>query len=142
VHTETLSYLEQKLARWAESRGASVGNEAILRAEELIGVSFSEDYKSFLRRYGSAMVGPLPIYGLSAAEALGDNWSVIERTQRFREGQWHGCDEWAVISMDQSGNPIGLDGSGVVWTYDHDTGETIKLADTFEGLIRKSCLKL
>ena len=31
-------------------------------------------------------------------------------------------DEWAVISMDLGGNPIGLTSTGEVWISDHESG--------------------
>jgi hypothetical protein len=141
VSSETMILLDEEFASWDESRGVPVSVEEVIGAERAIGVPLSNGYRSFLLRYGSAMVGPLPVYGLSKSKALGDDWSVVEMTLCFRSEQWPGCEVWAVVSMDGSGNPIGLAADGKVWTYDHDAGETLLLAETFEAFLRAKCLK-
>jgi hypothetical protein len=56
-------------------------------------------------------------------------------TARFRADKWEPTDEWAVVSMDLAGNPIGLTSEGEVWVSDHDSGETRKVATTFEEFV-------
>jgi len=71
-----------------------------------------------------------------------DEGSVVDVTNRFRKDGWAGTDKWAVVSVDHSGNPIGLDSTGAVWLSDHDFGEVVQIADSFEAFIRKRCLGL
>ena len=51
-------------------------------------------------------------------------------------------EKWAVISMDHSGNPIGLDADGKIWISDHDAGAVQVIANNFESYLRNQCLKL
>ncbi|EGG32146.1 hypothetical protein HMPREF9412_3274 [Paenibacillus sp. HGF5] len=43
-----------------------------------------------------------------------------------------------VISIDGSGYPIIIDQSGKVFICHHDSGEVIRLADSFEALIEEN----
>jgi cell wall assembly regulator SMI1 len=112
-------------------------------AQEALGVVFSEDYRQFLKKYGGALVGPLPVYGVARAEPMDEElWSVVAVTRHFREQSWPGVEQWYVISMDHAGNPIGIDKSGKVLTYDHDAGVTIELAEDFERYLERCLSKL
>jgi hypothetical protein len=44
--------------------------------------------------------------------------------------------------VDHAGNPVGIDSEGRVWISDHDARAVQLLADTFEGYVRKWCLRL
>lgn len=44
--------------------GGPVSREEIERAERNIGIAFSAGYREFLERYGGAMIGSLPLFGL------------------------------------------------------------------------------
>jgi hypothetical protein len=68
--------------------------------------------------------------------------SFVEVTAKFRRQFWPGADRWAIISMDHSGNPIGLDETGRVWISDHDAGAIQVIAQDFEGFLRNYCLKI
>src|SRR5579862_4444629 len=73
------------------------------------GFTLSADYHEFVRRYGGGMVGTYPIYGLHLAEAMGTighKSTAPEITKVFRDREWPGAENWLVISVDQSGNPI------------------------------------
>lgn len=105
-------------------------------AERLVGMKLPTDYRLFLERYGGAIVGSLPILGLRRAEAMADDlYSVVELTSRFRADGWESTNDWVVISVDLGGNPIGLNSLGEVWVSDHDSGETVRLAPTFEDFL-------
>lgn len=119
------------------ARGESATDEQIREAEARIGCVFSGQYRKFLRRYGSASVGPDPVFGVSPAKALGACWSVVEETNRYRdEGGWPGVDKWYVISGDGRGNPVGMDESGQVWVSDHDVGDVHRIAKSFVGYLK------
>jgi hypothetical protein len=123
---------------------AGVADDAkVDAAQEALGVVFSDQYRQFLKRYGGALVGPLPVYGVARSEPMDENlWSVVGVTQHFREQSWPGVEHWYVISMDHAGNPIGIDESGKVLIYDHDAGEMIELAEDFERYLERCLSKL
>jgi SMI1/KNR4 family protein SUKH-1 len=108
----------------------------ITAAERKIGIPLAEDYKEFIRRYGGAIVGSFPIYGLRRSEPMGDDESsFLEVTKSFRQDHWPGTENWVVISTDFDGNPVGLDAEGNVWISDHDARAIQLLAPNFEGYL-------
>ena len=109
--------------------------EEIDAAEQQVGQRFSPQYRDFVLRYGGAMVGSLPVFGLRTAEVMGDDDSVIAVTAHFRTQRWPGSESWAVISVDLAGNPIGLAADGSVWISDHDAGEILLIAPSFEAFV-------
>jgi cell wall assembly regulator SMI1 len=124
-------------------RAGTVGEGEVRAAEKQLGIELPDDYRKFIMLYGGALVGPFPIYGLRLAKPMGKSeGSFVEVTRQFRKQRWRGVDDWVVFSTDHSGNPIGLDRSGVVWLSDHDRGSVEKLADDFDGYIRRWCLGL
>jgi hypothetical protein len=100
----------------------------------------NEQFRDFVLRYGGALVGPCPIYGIRPAEYMGRDDTFAQVSRRYRSGGWAGVDNWTVISSDHAGNPIGLDLEGRVWIFDHDFGGISKLCDTFDEYLQK-CLK-
>lgn len=111
----------------------------------VVGLPFSvpADYRQFVLRYGGALVGPYPIFGLRQADAMGsEEASFLDITQRFRDDGWQGVDEWLVVSMDHAGNPIGISADGRIWCSDHESGEVVPVALTFERYLRSKCLGL
>ena len=101
------------------------------------------DFRDFVRRYGGAIVGPYPIFGLRQAVAMGgEEVSFVAVTHNFRDQVWRGVDDWLVVSMDHAGNPIGISKDGRVWCSDHDAGEIVLVASTFEEFLRSKCLDL
>jgi cell wall assembly regulator SMI1 len=120
-----------------------VDESEIQVAEEILRVTFSDDYRKFLKRYGGALIGPYPMYGLARAEPMDDRlWSVVAVTQHFRKQLWPGVDSWYVISMDHAGNPVGVNESGAVFTYDHDLGERVQVAERFSDYLEQRLSKL
>lgn len=111
-------------------------------ASHEIGIPFPQDYREFLLRYGGAMVGPYPVFGLGPVKVMGNEWSVIELTRRYRNDHVTGCDGWIVFSEDHVGNPVGMDSDGKVWIYDHDFGGVAQLSESFEEYIRTRCLAI
>ena len=105
--------------------------------------SLSEDYLAFVERYGGAIVGPYPIYGLRMAPPMGrEEKSALDITSRFVEQGWRGVENWLIISSDHSGNPIGLASDGKIWISDHDHGQVTVVAESFDGFLWNWCLKL
>lgn len=106
----------------------------ITAAERRLRSRFDPDYVEFVRRFGGAMVGSLPILGLRCAEVMGTN-TVVDATEHFRTERWPGTDAWYVVSVDLAGNPIGIDGEGRVWLSDHDAGEIVERANSFADFV-------
>jgi cell wall assembly regulator SMI1 len=137
----TLDLLNDFFARFPFMKGGVASSAEIDSAESVLGVRFSEDYREFLERFGGAIVGPYPLYGLRRPEPMDAHlWSVVRVTEYYRSQLWPGTDNWYVISMDHAGNPIGVDDGGKLLTFDHDAGETIEVALNLESYLVE-CLK-
>ncbi len=114
-------------------------NESAVQA----GIRLPPDYVEFIHRYGGAIAGPFPIFGLRKATPMGNSdGSFVEVTAQFRRQRWPGTEHWIIISTDHAGNPIGLDGNGRVWISDHDAGVVEVIANSFEEYLRKRCLRM
>jgi len=143
MRDETWTALEELFSDYSVLKAGEVDFEEIAEAEQTIGIALDAGYKEFVRRYGGAIVGPFPIYGLRRAVAMAeDEGSFIEVTESFRNQKWPHVDNWAVVSMDHAGNPVGLDAKGNVWIYDHDVSAAQIIATDFESYLRKQCLGL
>ncbi len=147
MREDTWERLEAKFRRFPDLRSHPPlpSSEEVEAASNEVGVRFSSDYASFVMRYGGAQVGPFPVFGLRRAPAMGEDGfedSVVAATKFFRDQQWVGTEQWAVISMDLAGNPVGLADDGTVWKSDHDPGEVIQVCDSFEEFLRVRCLRL
>jgi len=124
--------LDDLFAQYPMMRGQGASYSEIEAAERRLGRAFDPGYKEFLRRYGAAMIGALPVLGLSRVEVLGDDWwNVVHVTRHFWDDGWAGTSGWYIVSTDGSGNPIGIDDTGHVWISDHDTGKIEMLAENF-----------
>ena len=108
-----------------------------------IGVSVDPDLSEFIIRYGGAVVGAFPIYGLRPVELMGDDrWSIMTLTGLYRSQLPGLLEDWCIFSEDHAGNPIGIRPDGSVWIFDHDFGGADKIYDNFEMYIRKQCLNI
>ncbi len=133
---ETVQRLDKLFTSMPVLVGGAAPRDDIDLAEQRIGMKFDPDYREFLKRYGGAIVGSLPVLGLRQAEAMGDDtFSVVDVTVQFRLDGWTATNQWIVISIDLAGNPIGLSPSGTVWIADHDVGETRIIAPSFEDFV-------
>jgi cell wall assembly regulator SMI1 len=141
VRPGTWAELDAKFARYPFLRAGAVDPAEVDAASGAVRVNFPEDYREFLLRHGGAIVGPYPVFGVRSVEAMGNEWSVVEMTKRFRSDRWPGTDDWAIISSDHAGNPVGIDTDGRVWVSDHDFGGISLVADSFEDFLRKRCLQ-
>jgi SMI1 / KNR4 family (SUKH-1) len=143
MRKQTWQALEDMFSEDPILKAEAVKPAEVTAAERNIGITLPEDYKEFIRRYGGAIVGPFPIYGLRRSEPMGDDSSsFLEVTKSFRLDHWSGTDKWVIISIDHAGNPVGLDADGKVWISDHDARAIQLLAPNFEAYLRKWCLKL
>lgn len=142
MDTRTWQMLDQEFAQFPLMRASEVPSDAeIADAAAALGCTFHEDYVAFLRRYGGATVGSMPVFGLRPAPVTGTPWHVVEVTKWFREQGWPGVDEWYIISEDGFGNPIGLTPDGRVMVSDHDVGRVMVLANDFEDFLLHHCLR-
>lgn len=142
MRTETIAALERKFVEFPRSCASPVPHVEIVKAAEELGIPFPQQYVEFLEKYGGAEVGPYPIFGLRKAPSMGKSFSVIENTKAFQKNLPPGSPKWLIFSEDHAGNSVGLTSEGKVCMWDHDYGEFVELADSFEGYLRKVCLEL
>lgn len=143
MRQSTINALDGQFARYPFLRAKDgATQEEIRRCFGRLGAAFNDSYAEFLERYGSGMVGPFPVFGLKQAEGLGTAWNVEVLTHQFWEDRWAGASNWVIVSMDHGGNPFGLAADGAVWLSDHDFGEVVKVAESFEQFLRVVCLKM
>lgn len=137
---ETLRSLEGEFERFPILRAEAVGDGEIDEAVAALGVEFPPDYRELVRRYGAAMLGSYPVFGLRPVEPMGTMWSVVQVNRHFRKDRWPGVDDWLIVSMDLGGNPIGIAADGQVWISDH--GHVSIIASSFEEFVRREGLGL
>jgi len=114
-----------------KGRGASI--DELEGAQRKLGVIFDPDYIRFVQAFGGSFVG-VAIYGFNNSKML-ESSSVVDLTDRFRRDGWPGAEDAYVISMDMSGNPVMIDASGRVFTYDHDSGDMRSMAASFREFV-------
>jgi hypothetical protein len=97
------------------------------------------EYREFLLRYGGAVVGASPIYGIRQSQSgMGRaRRTVLDLNERWQRSGWPHSGEWLIVSEDQSGNPVGIASDGRVLAWDHDTGQTIEMGSSFEDFLRR-----
>lgn len=129
----------QSLERELESSrvlwGEPVTEAEIDRASASLGKDFPNAYREFLARFGGAVVGGFPIFGLRPVEAMGKPWSVMEVDEQIRQTGIPELARWLVISSNHAGSPIGIRPDGSVWIWDHDFGGPSELAENFEDFV-------
>lgn len=114
-------------------KGRGSSKDEIEGAQNELGVIFDPDYINFVQAFGGSFVG-VAIYGFNNSKML-ESSSVVDLTDRFRRDGWPGAEGAYVISMDMSGNPVMIDASGSVFTYDHDSGDTRSMAASFRDFV-------
>jgi hypothetical protein len=137
---ETWARLDREFSRFPMMKASAASQQEIEEAAEALGCFLQKDYIDFLLRYGGAIVGPYPIFGLHRPPAMGAPWSFVDVTKQFRADGWKGTCEWCIISEDGFGNPIGVSSDGKVWVSDHDAGQITEIAANFEEFLRQHCL--
>ncbi len=136
----TWQKIETLFLEFPMMKANSIHESEIQNAEKILGASFNEDYRKFIKKYGGAILGAHPIYGLKHASPMDRHlWSVVDVTEKYRKDNWYGIEDWYIISTDHSDNPIGINKHGEVYISDHDFGVVDKIAESFEEYILK-CL--
>jgi hypothetical protein len=113
----------------------ATSNDELRELSDALGYTLPSEYESFIRRYGGAMVGSLPIYGVRPSEVMGDRDTVVEVNRRFREDQWPGVGGWLIISVDGSGNPLGLATDGRLMVSNLDSNTILAWASSFDDFL-------
>ena len=142
MKTETWDKLDSMFSTYPFMRALEIPtDEEIANASAAVGCRFHRDYVEFLQRYGGAMAGSLPVFGLRPVEVMSKHlWSVVVVTEWFRDQEWPGTSDWYIISNDGFGNPIGVAADGQVMISDHDFGGIDVLANNFEDFLINHCL--
>lgn len=143
MRIETIEALDALFERLPIMKAGPVSRAEVQKAFSRFRLPAAGDYQTFVESYGGAIVGPYRVFGLRRAPAMGANeGSALEVTERFVKQGWPGVENWLVISMDHSGNPIGLAADGQVWISDHDNGQVVVIAPSFETFLRQWGLTL
>jgi len=141
MNETTLALLDADFSKHPVLMAGPASASDVSKIEAYVSFPLPADYRTFVERYGGAIVGPYSVFGFGVSDAMGDDeTSAIQVTERFRSQQWPGTESSLVISMDHAGNAITLDPQGHVHRYDHDSGSTEELAGSFENFI-KWCLE-
>jgi hypothetical protein len=136
---ERLAAIYAKYPALCAQAGAS--RDELDAAAARLGVPLPAEYREFVVRFGGGHAGSLPVAGLREWGAAGaGEWSVVEKTERFRAEGWPGTQVWAVFSDDGFGNPVGFDAAGRVWLSDHDDRRCVCLEARFEDWLRRWAL--
>ena len=112
-----------------------VPHDEVLATIEALGATPHEDYVELVARYGGAMIGPDPLFGLRCSEVMGVDDTVGEATHSFRDDGWPGVMGRLVVSRDGRGNPVVLEPDGRLTSFDHDAGHTYEVAESLEAWI-------
>ncbi len=137
---ESWARLEEEFDRFPQLRGEGAPGAEVDAAASQVGVAFPDDYRDFVARYGGAIVGAYPVFGLRPVEPMGNEWSVVAVNQRYRTEDWPGIGDWLIVSADHAGNPIGIGTDGRVRISDHDFGGVAVVAENFEEFLVSKCL--
>jgi len=90
MNQDTLIRLTEKLSEWPILRAETLPSRTeIDAASSQLGVPFALDYREFLLRFGAAMVGPYPIYGLRPVDSDGTRFLVRSRDDHEISEQRH-----------------------------------------------------
>ena len=76
--------------------------EDVIKAEQALGVSFSDEYKEYLLSLGVAAVGSHEFTGICGSPRL----NVVDVTLKERELRGHDCDEMYVVDQESIDNIV------------------------------------
>ena len=143
VKNSTWHALEQFFLRFPTSKASPVPVIEIERVIVGLGAPVDPTYVEFISRYGGAMVGAYPIFGLERAQSMGlDFADIAQANLHYRKQHWPGVERWLVFSIDLGGNPVGIDVAHRVWLSDHDTSQIVCIEASFEAFLRRWALDL
>ncbi|MBY0515150.1 MAG: SMI1/KNR4 family protein [Gemmataceae bacterium] len=130
--------LTQEFSTWQGSVATPVSPPEVQQAEAALAVTFPDDYRRFIERFGGAVVRGTSIFGLRQPDLMPDEpSSVVDQSLAFRQELPAPLANMVVISVDDAGNPIGfLPPQPSVITFDHNFGGRYDLAPTFEEYLR------
>lgn len=137
---ETANRLQRWVTRYPNAVGGPASEAEVAAAERRLNASLPPDFREFLLRYCTALVEGYSIYGLRPEELImGPQQMLVEQTSLHRN-TWlppH-LKGMVAISADSAGNPIGFLPDDVrVHVWDHDTGEILVLAESFDAWLGK-----
>jgi len=136
----TWNLIDESLENAPSFKAGGLGYTEIDKLSKNYGVTLDVDHREFIHRYGAAVVGSFTIFGIGTCKMMGvDEDSVFKITQKFKDDQWMGVENWLIFSMDFSGNPVGITEKGEVWISDVVNGCVDKLEDSFEDYILEWC---
>lgn len=108
-----------------------VDKDTIVKAEETLGISFSDEYKKYLLEYGQVIVDGHELTGIHKSPRL----NVINVTQKYKNKFNDIADDWYVVE------DLGIDGI-VIWQSENgavyetnSTGEASEIADSLAEYI-------
>ena len=133
MKTDLIERINSYLNKYQLFNPKPANDEDVKQAEILLNVVFDSDYKQFIKTFGECYVG-VDIYGVRNSNVLKER-SVVDLTKLYKEAGWPITDDCYIISFDSSGNPIMMNRSGEVVLFDHDNGDSVILANSFEELI-------
>ncbi len=141
MRKEHIDMINDLRSQIPETFGRPATDNEIINAENTLGVKLPNEYKVFLREFGSGCVGRAIILGLSEAEFVGTP-SFVDTTLEYRQVFCEDIPEYkdiVVIGVDGSGNPIGyLPDSPTIFVHDHDFGGRYDLATDFNDYVDKA----
>jgi hypothetical protein len=110
----------------------SIPETVIIAAEAELNVSFPQQYRDFLRRFGSGLIGGLEIYGLPDPEKNNPPlWQdVVKVTKQLREWAQSGSENPAYV-------PITEDGTGVFFFLDAAVSPSTRIVAIGPGVERE-----
>ncbi|MFD1434310.1 SMI1/KNR4 family protein [Kroppenstedtia eburnea] len=135
---ELFDKIDERYEMIPEAFGGPVPESEIDEAEEELRVKLPEEYREFIRRYGSGGVGDAVILGLRQAEFLSTP-SFVKETEAFRNDLPKEYSNMIVIGVDGAGNPIGFQPPDqTTFLLDHNFEGYVKLAVSFEDYLSKA----
>ncbi len=124
--------------------GRPASDELIDRAERFLDVRFPEDYRAFLRRWGTLAIGPLEFYGICNEDFVNSSVpNAIWYTQQLR--QQVGLPKALVILYDNNGDEyycldtsVSENSRIVAWDTHQRKVRVIKAESLFEFILNES----
>lgn len=138
MRAKILEAINLEYEMYPEAFGGPTSVNDILQAENELNVILPEDFKQFIRTYGSGAVGEIIVLGLKEAELVSTP-SFVTESLRFRNELPDGYSKFVTVGIDGAGNPIGYNYPNIeIIKFDFDFGGEIKIADNFEEYLDKA----
>ena len=96
---QRLGALRATHPKWFSEEGEPLpSQEALVEAEQALGVKLPETYKAFLRRFGGGYFGATNVFGVS-----GGDWDIVAKNLRYPLPE-----RFIAVSDDQAGGYYGF----------------------------------